>query len=63
MHSHDPQGRLDAGAVIVCGPGGDLRQAPDHAVPRGQVRGAQAQIREIEGCNALRSRERTGARY
>ena len=28
------QGRLDVGAVIVRVPGGNLRQALDHAVPR-----------------------------
>jgi hypothetical protein len=46
------QGRLDVGAVIVRVPGGNLRQALDHAVPRGQVRGVQARDQPADGVPA-----------
>jgi len=38
--------------MIICVPGGDLRQAPDPAVPRGQVGGAEARDEHADGSSA-----------
>jgi hypothetical protein len=38
--------------VIVRVPGGNLRQAPDHAVPGGQVRGVEAGDQSADGVPA-----------